>query len=97
MKARSPEGLLDDLAEELTARGLGEQIDFYITGRHPDAIPSSEHIGARFADGAYRVWYRDLGSSRTLVETPDFAAAREVMIREAIALGRGRGRTIRRG
>lgn len=94
MTASTPQALLDGLADELAARGLGEQVDFYVTGRHPDSVPSSEHIGARFADGVYRVWYRDMGDSRTLVETPDFAQAREVMTREAIALGRGRGRPI---
>jgi hypothetical protein len=86
--------LLDDLAEELTARGLAEQGDFYVTGRFPDRVPSSEHIGIRYVDGQFRVWYRDMGSSRTLVETADFAAARERFVTESVALARGRGRKV---
>lgn len=87
---------LDDLADYLRARGLGEQVDFYITGRFPDQVPSSEHIGLREHEDGFRVWYRDMGSKRVLVETDDFEAARTVFVDAAIALGRERGRKIGR-
>ncbi|MET0524862.1 MAG: hypothetical protein ABWZ91_08680 [Nocardioides sp.] len=93
-RSAGPDELLDGLAEELTARGLAEQGDFYVTGRFPDQVPSSEHIGIRYADGQFRVWYRDMGSSRTLVETDDFDAARERFVAESVALARGRGRKV---
>jgi hypothetical protein len=45
---------LDRLAEELSDRGLAEQTDFYLTGRLPMDVPSSEHIGISYRDGLYR-------------------------------------------
>jgi hypothetical protein len=83
---------LTQLAEELGRRGLGEQVDFSITGRFPDVWPSSEHIGiTELGDGTYRVWYKDMGVRRELLETADFIAAREVFVRETEALASGRG------
>lgn len=84
--------LLDELAEHLKARGLTESVDFYIPGRLPGTLPSSEHVGmwAR-PEGGFEVWYRDMGSSRVLLESEDFAAARERFVAEAVELARGRG------
>lgn len=90
-----PDGLLDALAAELSDRGLIEHGDFYITGRGSGRPPSSEIVAMRFTEGNYRVWYRDMGVSRTLVESPDFQAAREVFVREALRLARYRGRRLR--
>lgn len=88
---------LTHLAEELGRRGLGEQVDFYITGRFPDVMPSSEHIGiTELGDGTYTVWYKDMGRRRDLLETADFAAARQVFVRETEALASGRGWRTRR-
>ncbi len=89
-----PAALLDELADQLVARGLVEQGDFYITGRFPTQVPSSEHIGMRHRDGLYVVWYRDLGDSRTLEESADFATARDRFVREAVTLARERGRRV---
>jgi hypothetical protein len=86
--------LLDDLAEELSARGLVEQFDFYITGRFPAQVPSSEHIGMRHHEGRYEVWYRDMGSERTLADTADFATARDRFVTESVKLARERGRQV---
>lgn len=85
---------LDDLAEYLRGRGLGEQMDFYITGRFPDQVPSSEHIGMRETDDGFRVWYRDMSVKKTLLETDDFEAARAVFVEAALDLGRQRRRKI---
>lgn len=90
-EARAKERL-DRLAEELSDMGLAEQTDFYITGRFPMDVPSSEHLGMSYRDGLYRVWYKDMGSKRALTETADFAAARDVFVREALHLAGGRGR-----
>lgn len=85
---------LNELADYLRARGLGEQIDFYITGRFPQEVPSSEHIGMREHADGYKVWYRDMGSKRVLLETADFEEARRVFVDEALKLGRERKRSI---
>jgi hypothetical protein len=92
--APDPGPLLDELAEELTARGLVEQWDFYVTGRFPTQVPSSEHIGIRHHDGRYEVWYHDLGSDRTLEDGADFATARDRFVAEAVRLARERGREV---
>ena len=89
-----PAALLDELADQLVARGLAEQGDFYITGRFPHQVPSSEHIGMRHRDGRYVVWYRDLGESRILEECADFATARDRFVGEAVKLARERGRQV---
>ena len=83
---------LDEVAEHLAARGLGEAVDFVIPGRAPSAMPSSEYIGMRKdEDGAYEVWYLgDWGMHRTFIRTTDFAAAREVFVKESLTLARGR-------
>jgi len=55
-------------------------------------MPSSEHIGITGRDdGTYSVWYQDMGRRRELLETADFAAAREVFVRETETLASGRG------
>lgn len=82
---------LDELAEDLRARGLGEGVDFYVAGRSPGDL-SSEYIGIRkFDEGGYEVWYRgDWGTDKILVERADFEAAREVFVAEAVRLAQGR-------
>lgn len=88
---------LDEVAEELLARGLGEGVDFFVSGRSPVDL-SSEYVGLRrLDDGGYEVWSRgDWGTDKTLVETPDFAVARERFVEEAVRLARGRwGRKVR--
>lgn len=92
--ADEPSARLDLLAEHLVSRGLAEQGDFYVWGRFPNAVPSSEHIGIRFQEGRYRVWHRDMGRQVPLVETEDFEEARQVFIREAVKLARSRGRRV---
>lgn len=83
---------LDEVAEHLLARGLGEGVDFYIPGRVPGLALSSEFVGLRaHDDGSYEVWYRgDWGADRVLVETTDFAVARRVFVDESVRLARGR-------
>ena len=44
---RRPSAAMDELAEELAARGLVEQTDFFISGRRPHEMRSSEYIGLR--------------------------------------------------
>lgn len=82
---------LDEVAEELRSRGLGEGVDFFIPGRSPVDL-SSEYIGMRRLDeGGYEVWYRgDWGTDKALVETTDFAVARERFVAEAVRLAQGR-------
>lgn len=83
---------LDEVAEHLLALGLGEGVDFYIPGRVEGVSLSSEFTGLRRRDdGSYEVWYRgDWGADRTLLETTDFAAARQVFVDESVRLARGR-------
>ena len=87
---------MNEVAAYLRSRGLGEQIDFYITGRFPEEVPSSEHIGMREHADGYKVWYRDMGTKRVLLDTEDFEEARRVFVDEALKLGRERGRKISR-
>lgn len=88
--------LLDAVADHLTARGLTECVDFYIPGRLPGTLPSSEHVGMwAKPDGGFEVWYRDMGSSRVLLESDDFATARRRFVDEAVELARGRGADIK--
>lgn len=83
---------LDEVAERLLARGLGEGVDFYIPGRVPGLALSSEYIGMRKRDeGGYEVWYRgDWGADRVLVESGDLDEARQVFVEEAVRLAQGR-------
>lgn len=82
---------LDEVAEELVGRGLGEGVDFFVSGRSPVDL-SSEYVGLRrLDDGSYEVWYRgDWGKDKTLVESADFAVARERFVTEAVTLAKGR-------
>ena len=44
---------LDAVAEELVSRGLGEGVDFFVSGRSPVDL-SSEYVGLRrLDDGSY--------------------------------------------
>ena len=95
VEPRPPSPAMDELAEQLVARGLIEQADFFISGRKPGEMRSSEYIGMReLPDGGYRVWYPDNASTKVLVETDDFEAARAVFVDEAVRLARGRGRKV---
>lgn len=58
--------------------------------RRPEMLPSSEHIGIRDEDGRFRVWYRDRGLQRSLIDTTRFEEAAEVLTREATKLARMR-------
>jgi hypothetical protein len=89
---RPPSPELDQLADEMVARGLVEDMDFVIPGRRPDQLASSEYIGIRkLAGGGYRVWYPDNASTKVFIETDDFEAARDVFVDEAVRLAKGRG------
>jgi hypothetical protein len=86
----SPE--LDQLADEMVARGLAEQVDFVVAGRRPGELRSSEYIGIReMPEGGYQVWYPDNASTKVFIETDDFEAARAVFVDEAVHLAQGRG------
>ena len=83
---------LDAIADEMSAMGLGERVDFYIANRaDPTTMHSSEHIGLSFRDGEYRLWYFDMGSRRSLLNTSDATAARRHFVDETIQLAAGRG------
>ena len=89
---RVPDELVE-VAEHLVARGLGEGHHFVVEGRPVPRGLSSEYIGVRaLDDGSYEVWYSgDRGTPRTLVETPDWAVARQGFIDEVERLASGRG------
>ena len=92
---KRPSPAMDELAEHLAARGLIEQADFFISGRRPHEMRSSEYIGMReLPEGGYRVWYPDNASTKVLIETDDFEAARDVFVEAAVRLARGRGRKV---
>jgi hypothetical protein len=83
---------LDALTAEMSAMGLGERVDFYISGRADSEHPhSSEHIGLSYRDDVYRVWYFDTGRQRDLLTTSDADSARERFLQETIELAAGRG------
>lgn len=86
---------LDEVAAYLRGLGLAEHGDFYVRGRLPNKLPSSEHVAISDRDGVFKVWSRDLGSQRVHVETTDFDEARNRFVAEAIALARQRGRELR--
>lgn len=89
---RPPTPELDQLADEMVARGLVEHMDFFIPGRRPHELRSSEYIGIRkLPEGHYRVWYPDNASIKVFIETDDFEAARAVFVDEAVRLAKGRG------
>lgn len=83
---------LDEVAEHLRARGLGEGTDFHVAGRELATLLSSERIHlAKADDGTYRVWYvGDRGAERTLAESTEWAVARQAFVDEAVRLARGR-------
>ncbi|GAA4081981.1 hypothetical protein ACFFOS_27735 [Nocardioides kongjuensis] len=92
-----PGNELDQLAEEMVARGLVEQADFVVDGRKPDEMRSSEYIGIRgLAGSGYQVWYPDNAIIRVFIETDDFEAARAVFVDEAVRLAKGRGTTVKK-
>lgn len=76
---------LDAFAEEMLARGLQEFSDFYmphrvVMGRSP--LPASEIYGIRWdeAAGGFRVYHRDMGVKRTLMEGGSFDEARALYL-----------------
>lgn len=83
---------LNEVAEHLASRGLGEGTDFHVVGRPVPHGLSSERIGLEKGDdGTYLVSYvGDRGTRRPLVETPDWSVARERFVDEAVTLAKGR-------
>lgn len=78
------EARLDQLADELAARGLVESHDFFMPHRQTDTSPppTSEIYGIRWdedVDG-YRVYYRDMGVLRVLLEAGSWDEARALYI-----------------
>lgn len=86
---------LNALAEDLLRRGLGEGVDFFITGHRPMVQLSSEYVGLRRKDGdVFEVTYCDMGRRTVVVATTDLAVARASFLEEVVALGLGRGRAL---
>jgi hypothetical protein len=87
LAAHQPEHLdLDILAAEMRSMGYGEYVDFYIANRADGTLPSSELVCLSFRDGAYRVWYRDMGRDHELLTTDDPAEARRIFLDETQTL-----------
>ena len=79
------ERLLDELADELVAQGLVEFVDFYmphrvVVGQSP--LPASEVYGIRYDADApgFRVYHRDMGVKRVLLEQGSWDEARTVYV-----------------
>lgn len=89
---------LDQLAEELAARGFGEFVDFYMPHRAEEGgspLPASEIYGIRYDGDAagFRVYYRDLGDKRVLLERASWEDARVLFtdaVERLVAQRRGR-------
>lgn len=86
---------LDELAEELQSQGYTEFGDFYmphrvVEGRSP--LPASEIYGIRFDEeaGGFRVYYRDMGVKRILMEQGAWEAARALYVEKVTTLRAGR-------
>ena len=87
---------LDAFADEMLARGLQEFLDFYmphrvVVGQSP--LPASEIYGIRWDEesGGFRIYYRDMGVKRTLMESGTYEEARALyleMVTEASPFGR---------
>ena len=80
------EARLDGLADELAARGLVEFHEFFMPHRHTDASPpsASEIYGIRWDEevGGYRVYYRDMGVKRVLLESGSWDEARALFVKK---------------
>ena len=74
------------------AEGLGylNGTDFQVW--YIPASLSSELIVLGFEGPDYAVWYRDMGESRLVLRTADFAQAREAFLAELARLAGPRGR-----
>lgn len=80
---------LDTLADELVAQGCVEFVDFYmphraVIGESP--LPASEVYGIRYdedVDG-YRVFHRDTGLKKVLLEAGDWEDARALYVKKVI-------------
>ncbi|HYH72795.1 MAG TPA: hypothetical protein VD764_06225 [Nocardioides sp.] len=79
------ERLLDELADELVSQGLVEFVDFYmphrvVVGQSP--LPASEVYGIRYDADApgFRVYHRDMGVKRVLLERGSWDEARALYI-----------------
>lgn len=84
MQKAEAEARLDELADELAARGLVEFHEFFMPHRHTDASPpsASEIYGIRWDEeaGGYRVYYRDMGVKRVLLEAGSWDEARALYV-----------------
>jgi hypothetical protein len=83
--AQDAERNLDAFADELLAQGLQEFVDFYmphrvVMGESP--LPASEIYGIRYDEevGGFRVFYRDMGVKRILMEHGTWDAARALYL-----------------
>ena len=90
------ERLLDQLALELASQGYAEFGDFYMPHRVVDGqspLPASEIFGIRFDDevGGFRIYYRDMGVKRTLMEKGSWDEARAMYVEKVTGLAAQRG------
>ena len=76
---------LDAFAAEMLAQGLQEFLDFYmphrvVMGESP--LPASEIYGIRWDEeaGGFRVYYRDMGVKRILMECGTYDEARALYL-----------------
>lgn len=80
---------LDGLADELLARGMVEFHEFFMPHRQDRSSPPtlSEIYGIRYDEdaGGFRVYYRDMGVKRVLLESAGFEEAREVYLEKVEA------------
>ncbi len=78
------EARLDALADELAARGLVEFQEFFMPHRQTQASPplASEIYGIRWDEevGGYRIYYRDMGVQRVLLERGSWDEARALYV-----------------
>jgi len=83
------ERLLDDLATELLDQGLMEFVEFFMPHRQDRTSPptASEIYGIRFDEeaGGFRVWHRDMGVTRVLMEAGSWHEARALYVEKVAA------------
>lgn len=80
------------LRDELVAQGIEHGFDFAVLGTGEPTAFSSEIIVLRADPDGWHVDYRDMGRSRELLRTADFAEARARFVAEVQSLAAGRGR-----
>lgn len=80
---------LDELADELLARGLVEFHEFFMPHRQDRTSPAtaSEIYGIRYDEdlSGFRVYYRDMGVKRVLMESGTWEAARDLYVEKVEA------------